>query len=350
LSAKHQTQLTIAPSPSLWVRLGAATRERLSRSSKLRKRFEIAFVLGGVLLAGSAELFSNTAQGVAKTVAETLWFVGLALAFFGGVVLAALEQDADTTLRIAQEAAQEVEEAKLELATLEAELNQASSHAQWLARLYALSIALREIVEQMIAKGKFEGAEAFNAQVGSLLDLLVADKETFFGIHDERWNFAVYGWHENQKELFCAACRRPHVSEAQAEHRKWRSGEGHVGLAFERKREFVEADLADPETAKFFSAPADKLRDYDQERYRSIASIPLMVGNVARGVLVATSDVPGRFKPGADQEVSGRDPVEALRLTAATIAMLTEVAHIHIRTPGDSASEKGVEPGARESR
>jgi hypothetical protein len=207
-----------------------------------------------------------------------------------------------------------------------------------------LSIAHREIVEETIARGQYGGRAVFDLQVGNLLDLLVADKETFFGIHDERWNFAVYGWLGG--ELKCVACRRPHVSEAQADHRTWRSGEGHVGLAYERKREFVEADLADPDTAKFFATPAVKQRDYDQERYRSIASLPLMVGDTPRGVLVATSDIPNRLKPGGDQEVAGRDPVEALRLTAATIAILSEVAHIQVRLPGDEASAQkaGSEP------
>jgi hypothetical protein len=300
-------------------------------------------VLGGILLAGTAELLSNGLEGGPKGAAETLWFVGLALAFFGGVILATLEQDSDAILRLSQEALDRAHELKCESDRLENELNQAGGHAQWLARLYALSIAHREIVEQTIAKRVFEGREAFDSQAGSLLDLLVADKETFFGIHDERWNFAVYGWLDD--ELVCIACRRPHVSEAQADHRRWRSGEGHVGLAFERKREFVEADLADPETAKFFSTPDDKQREYDTERYRSIASLPLMVGDFVRGVLVATTDVPGRFKPELDQDLSGRDPVEALRLTAATIAILTEVAHIHFRLPGDaSAKETGTGP------
>jgi GAF domain-containing protein len=268
-----------------------------------------------------------------------LWFVGLALAFVGGILLSAFEQDSQTSLRLAQEALGEGESLKLHIAQQDSDLDQASSHAQWLARLYTLTIAHREIVEQNVAISRYEGSEALSAQISSLLDLLVADKETFFGIRDEHWNFAVYAWDEEDKELFCAACRRPHVSEAEREHRRWKSGEGHVGLALERGREFVEADLADPETAKFFATPADKERTYDSARYRSIASIPAIVGDTTRGVIVATSDIPGRFKPDVDQEVIGRDPVEALRLTAATIAILSELAHIQARAPGEESGE-----------
>ena len=334
---------------SLPVRARRIVADGLRRSSGLRRFLQIGFVLGGVLLAGTSEVLSNSLDGSAKVIAQTLWFVGLTMAFIGGIALAALEQDADASLRLSLDAIDAANRTQEELTLRESELAQAGSHAEWLARLYALSIAHREIVEQTISKGAYD-SDVFDAQVAALLDLLVADKETFFGIRDERWNFAVYSWDASVNELVCLACRRPHASEAEAAHRSWRVGEGHVGLAFERRREFVEADLADPETAKFFSTPSDKQRGYDEERYRSIASLPLLIGEDARGVLVATTDVPFRFKPGAEQEIVGRDPVEALRLTAATIAILSEVAHVQLRLPREDRSEEDASGGTGESR
>jgi hypothetical protein len=318
--------------------LGTYIQRALKRAATLRRSLQIGGVLVGVLIAGVSEAASNSLDGSAKAVAQTIWFVGLSIAFVAGCALAFFEQDTAVALELARAAAEKEGILQGEIRARETDLEGAGLHAEWLARLYSLSIAHREITEQIVYGG-FPGSAAFTAQVAGVLDLLVADKAVLFGIHDERWNFAVYIFDSEENDLWCVACRRPHVSEAEGPHRRWEVGEGHVGLAFERRREFVEADLADPETAKFFAARDENIREYDASRYRSIASIPLKIGEFVGGVLVATSDIPARFRPSEPQEVPGRDPVEALRITAGTLAIMHQVAHIHMQLPGEDDGE-----------
>jgi GAF domain-containing protein len=311
-------------------------REAMQTSASFRRFVQIALILGGVLMAGVSEALSNVLAGNPKVAAQTLWFVGLFAAFLGGLVVAYFEQGTAEALESARAALHEVDLKEEELRERVRALQQASHHSHWLARIYALSLAQRESIEQVATEGH-GGPEALRTRMGSMLDLLVADKATFFGMGDEAWNFAIYIWMEDIQALECIACRRPALLDALAPHRSWKSGEGHVGMAFQRKREFIEADLTEPEKAKFFSVDPENLREHDAQRYRSIASLPLMVGTAPVGVLVATSDVPGRFNPKESEEVLGRDRVEALRVTAGTIAILYKMGQIHLQLGGTDA-------------
>jgi hypothetical protein len=77
------------------------------------------------------------------------------------------------------------------------------------------------------------------------------------------------------------------------------------------------ADSSNPNVRGFFDAPAAKIASYDPDRYRSLAAIPVQTdGGSLYGVLVATSDVPGRFDP--EDEETYR-PLLSMGRTLATL-------------------------------
>ena len=104
-----------------------------------------------------------------------------------------------------------------------------------------------------------------------------------------------------------------------------RSGAGHVGKVFAGQREAVADDAMKPEYRDMFDMPPEQGGKTDDANiYRSIASVPIRLGTQPLlGVLVATSDQPGRFRPRAmSLGPSDFDAVEPLRVCAATLAIV----------------------------
>ena len=163
-----------------------------------------------------------------------------------------------------------------------------------------------------------------DSHIAHLVDLVLAEKQVLFSMGDEAWNFAVYLYDPVEKLLKCSLCRRPLRQDELAPHRSWQPGDGHVGIAWQRDEELVAADMRDPQIEPYFRAKREYKSD-DGERYRSIASIPIRIANAQPlGVLVATSDHIGRFKPNS----SGNDSVEPLRLLASTLAMMLHATNV----------------------
>ena len=87
--------------------------------------------------------------------------------------------------------------------------------------------------------------------------------------------------------------------------------------AFQAKHPLICADSTDPNVRGFFEAPTAKLMGYDIDRYRSLAALPIQTdGESPVGVLVATSEVKGRFDPEDDETVR---PLFSLAKTLATL-------------------------------
>jgi GAF domain-containing protein len=169
-----------------------------------------------------------------------------------------------------------------------------------------------------------------------MLDVMVSDKAVLFGIDSDRWNFAIYVYDPSAGALDCAACRRPIRAEEEAQHRSWKPGEGHVGIAFQTEREIVAGDTSEPEAQALFDAPDQLRRDDDRGRYRSIASIPIrLAGEKPIGILVATSDVAKRFRLQDRTEDTVQDPVEPLRVLANALALVIKATNLYKQATRD---------------
>lgn len=170
----------------------------------------------------------------------------------------------------------------------------------------------------MAAEGPL-GLQRRNATIAKLVDFLKAKRMSLLGFEDEYWTMSVYLMDEDAGLLKCLVARRPKEDNERLPHREWAPGEGHIGKAFQDRKELVTSDAQDLSQAQFLQAPREKRRLYDTERFRSIVSVPIVTGKTeAVGGVTATSDRVGRFTPGSE----GPDRVAALRVLALSVAVL----------------------------
>jgi len=297
----------------------------LVRDARWRRLLQVGFVLGGAALGGIGEVVANIVADPIRPYAHAASIVGLVAVLIGGLVFTFVDEGAPETIARALAA---IEGARLRdrtIAELEAEF-------RWITQLYGTAKALREFVEAAPDAGAEEAKNALTGTLGALLDMVVAQKDVLFGMTGERWNFATYFYDRTTDQLDCLLCRRPIRAEETAPHRAWHPGEGHVGLAFSRGEELVASDTADPQIEQLFRAHGAKHRGDDTIRYRSIASIPIRTrGDNPWGVLVATSDRAGRFRPVTALSRSAIDHVEPLRVLATNLAAAIDRTHIEDR-------------------
>lgn len=187
--------------------------------------------------------------------------------------------------------------------------------------LYETSQAISEATDAVLLASPTDRREIAQRQIYSVLDRLIEKRTALFGMNDDRWTFSIYVY-ENDR-LRPVATRRWSRESETWEHREWVPGEGHVGQAFRAGEELVCADSRDPEVAGFMAAKGGNVRDYDTELYVSFASLPLMIGDTDQplGVLVATSDQPGRFVV-PDGNSNAKNVVEPLRCAANVITTI----------------------------
>jgi hypothetical protein len=295
-----------------WLR--DTTHPLLMRFARWRRRVKIGLVIGGVLVAGGAGAAANLVSPTIKWPLYIVQILGLLMVFAGAALVEFLDEGAADAIKRANELTDAVEERDDAIASLEEDF-------EYFTRLYAVAAALREVIERVIALGP--GTEdAQRRRFGAMLDVLVANKAILFGMDSDRWNFAIYLYDSVAGTLDCIACRRPIWAEEEAPHRSWKPGEGHVGIAFQMRREIVAADTSEPEARALFDALSPLRREDYLDRYRSIASIPIrLVGKEPIGILVATSDVRGRIWLHERGEDTAREPVEPLRILANALAL-----------------------------
>jgi hypothetical protein len=294
----------------------------LVRDARWRRGLQVGFVLGGAALGGIGEVVANIVADPIRPYAHIASIVGLVAVLIGGLVFAFVDEGAPETIARALAAIEGARTRDLTITELEAEF-------RWITQLYGTAKALREFVEAAPDVGAEEAKNALMGTLSALLDMVVAQKDVLFGMTDERWNFAIYLYEPTGDQLKCLICRRPIRAEETAPHRAWQSGEGHVGLAFSRGEELVASDTADPQIEQLFRGHGAKHRDDDTIRYRSIASIPIRTrGDNPWGVLVATSDRAGRFRPVTARSRSAIDHAEPLRVLATNLAAAIDRTHI----------------------
>ena len=167
----------------------------------------------------------------------------------------------------------------------------------------------------------------------AVLKIITERKCTLFGIGDEYWNFSVYFFDADQRRLNCLGCSRPDGYDFGDNHRSWASGEGHIGLAFARGQEIVFSDASRDELKAVLGTNGSNYKPDDSVNYRSLASLPISLnGEEPIGVIIATSDVVGRFKNEYELEERDWDRIEVLRQAAGFLAILYEMQQNHGKT------------------
>jgi hypothetical protein len=128
------------------------------------------------------------------------------------------------------------------------------------------------------------------------------------------WNFAVYLWNPKTSRLDPIWRERARNHPSTGPGRTWGANEGHIGHAFQNRKELITPNAQVAEVAALMDA-GNNSRPYDAQAYCSYVSEPILTTDPAAlpyGVLVATSNKVGRY-----------DPANARVLKHAAVALAT---------------------------
>lgn len=140
-----------------------------------------------------------------------------------------------------------------------------------------------------------------------ILSAVEKTKEDLFGItNDEMWNFVVYVYNPDTRQLECRAhaLSDTHPSYDQqnsspTNRRAWKPNDkSHISETYKKNEPFSIYDYTEQGArASIGPVPVRKRKNYDEETYCSFVAIPLTEGEAGRaiGVFAATSNVPNRF-------------------------------------------------------
>lgn len=274
-------------------------------------------IIGG-LAAGIAQFLDTPEHGVAWNI--VIGFIGATFASVGGLWALMAEQTAPQALEAARRALDEAKRRELSQIAHAYELESLTDDWRWLSELYSAAGVLREAVENLISSD-----ELSDADLQRLLDGIGRQLHGLLGYGGgEYWTIAIFRYSAegtSSGELRCVAHQRSDRSDESRERRSWLPGEGIAGHSYQANREIVVHDVRDAQNGGWVHVPPHKRKPEDSERYRSMAAVPVRVSGMERlwGVVVATSDQPGRFT--IDSEGSVSRSVEPLRLFAGMVAL-----------------------------
>lgn len=290
-------------------------RELLKQASTARRSLQI-FVPAATAVVAMAKGFTPAdSPATILATSVTVQILLLILIAIAGSIVLLTDKSATSVVHDAQLAIDSGDQVKASLAEAEVVISELSKQLSKDGRVADIAEAMRSVIDVALA-AESNSEEQLRVWFTDLLDFFVSSKLTIFGIADEQWNFSIYLL-DGEGNLVCAATRRPTMAEQDAPHRAWREGEGHVGKAYQGRRALVCSDSTDPNVRGFFDAPDGKATSYDADRYRSIAAIPILDNNgPPYGVLVATSEKAGRFRP--DEEETFK-PLQSASNTLATL-------------------------------
>ncbi|HEX8300721.1 GAF domain-containing protein [Sphingomonas sp.] len=149
----------------------------------------------------------------------------------------------------------------------------------------------------------------------------------------DRWTICVYRASLNPQtdryDLICVAHNRAIKCNA-SEARPWSEGIGVSGISYSNRSEIIVPNLQSASLGSMFNLAAGA-RDYDDERYRSIVSVPVKVDGQDRpwGVVVATSDRVDHFTPDDETGLKTTEPVRSLAGMVALAAAMCDRSHDH---------------------
>lgn len=285
------------------------------RARRFGKWINVICVLGGGALAaigGSFEggLFPSSGDGF-LTFKGFAVLLGVAGVTIGGIVLLLLQDEAPEILARAAALEGEAQRFLDERDSLVSRLTDFTELDQRRLALISANASMREALEQalLVPAANVEGSAMAMLEVAKRMILASID----FKI-DEQWAISVFRVVDDRLERI-AAIRADQLQPPQ-EARTWKKNEGFVGQAWSSEKHVIVEDGTLPHVLDQFDVPHDLRRPYDAERYRSMAAIPIRLGDPVEiwGVVAASTNYPGRFRrdPGNKQTQS----VDTVRLIA----------------------------------
>jgi len=305
-------------SPSLRENLNSTILSRLQRVWLGTKLFRAIFFAGAAAVAGVCQYTTwptnqppNTSQviGISATVVV---FLAAALAVF-------IDQDATNEIAIAQRAVHRAEDLR---ERLEDTLRVWPNVERMVALHQAISLFRDHIESACVA---MVGDES--NLLSSMLTLGKRQLPSAAGFsYADQWTICLYRAEQIKGDCRFELKLIEHVRAidcAKDEARVWPEGRGVAGIAFSNSSEVLIEDLTS-EAARAVFKPSGMERTYDDDRYRSMVAIPILVqGNDKPwGMVTATSSNVGHFNHDPED---GLKPVEAMRALSRYAALAVAV-------------------------
>lgn len=274
------------------------------------------FVAVGALIAGVAQ-FLQIPPGEAPSSVQVIGIAATLVAFLGSLFVLFTDEDASEELAAARRATEELRDTMEELESFpdyEGALEQQ-------AYLYQSATLMRSAIERAVVSN-----DNAHAAVRALVQLTLRTLPVALGVAQaDRWTICVYRAEETETgrdKLVCIAHNRAIMCDVE-KARTWEEGVGVAGIAYANRQEIVVPNMHHAGLGSVFNIAAGA-RDYDADRYRSMAAVPVRVDGLPKpwGVVVATNDRYGHFSLNDD---IGPQNVEGVRLLAGMVALAAAI-------------------------
>jgi len=296
------------------------------KARSFQRWINIICVFGGAALGavgGAMEgpLMPAAGIGVLTVKGVCVW-LGVSLVAVGGIILMILQDEAPALLARAAALETEAQSFLDDRDGLVERLQASSNLDRKRLALIDANRTMREAAEQalLLPDATVEGSA--NAMLHTALRFITSS----IGFDaDEEWALSVFqvrGEGDDALLVRVAAARADRLSE-QNNPRSWKRNEGFVGAAWHSTRDVIIDNGCDPKVAIDYPVPDDKKRGYDDDRYCSMAAIPVRVGPEPYiwGVVAASSNREGRFRRDPhNRQVQNVDTVRAIARMTALLA------------------------------
>lgn len=288
------------------------------RVRRFQNWINVGCVLGGALLSGigggmEGSMMPAAGAGV-LTLKGLLVCFGAAVVFLGGVALLIIQDEAPELLARAAVLEGEAQRFLDERDGLTARLDGLAALDRRRLELIDANRTMREALEQTLLVPEAEPAGAAQGMIDLAGRYLISSIGFETG---EAWAISIFRVEtdEDGEILNRIAALRADRLDERRQARSWRRNEGFVGAAWVSNRDTIIEDCHEPQVAADYPVPVTCRRDYDADRYRSMAVIPIRLGAERQvwGLIAASSDRIGRFR---------RDPGNRQVQTVDTVRLI----------------------------
>lgn len=286
------------------------------KARRFQSWINIVCVLGGGALGAVGGAMDGSllpSAGAGLTIKGICVCLSVVLVFIGGILAFLIGDEAPELLKQAIDLEAEAQTFLDDRDRLLARLDALAALDRKRLALIEANKVMRETLEQAL----LIPAADVRGTVQLMLDASLRFLTTSIGFDaDEQWAISVFMVEgEPTPELTrVAACRADRLDE-QNNPRCWLRNEGFVGAAWATEQAVIVSDGTLPDALDQFRVPGPKQREYDGERYRSMAAIPVRLGDPATiwGVVAVSTNAQGRFRrdPG-NKQVQAVDTVRLI--------------------------------------
>jgi hypothetical protein len=300
--------------------------ERVSELFEKRaRRFKLASRIVKVLLVAvasavvSAMQFAQVPKDQPLSAVQIIGLVASVVVLIGALFVLITEDDASEELaaaRTATEEARAANEAMEFFAAYEDTLDRSIA-------LYQSLSEMRRIIERAVVE-----RQALIPTLASMMEVTERLLPIAMGFkQSDQWTICIYrAQHDDESgrdELRCVAHTRA-IRCGLGEARAWPEGVGASGIAYSHRREVIIPNMQAPGLAAVFNL-GEYAKSYDQDRYRSLAAIPVRVDKQEKpwGIVIATNDQYDHFT--SDEESGPAEATEPVKALAGMVALAVVV-------------------------